>query len=278
MKIVAIGDIGVDHYVNKGLNKPGGIALNFAFNSFKSGATASIVSVIGNDSNGRKVKHLLHGTKLNISHIHTDSGETPLQKIILESGGERKFIGYTPGVLSNWKLEKTDLNFISKHDAIFVPFSDGMKQIVEKIRKLKTEAVKVIDFSQDSEYSDFEKKDNIITNYCPFFDINFVGATQEQIPLLNALSKRYKEKVFILTLGKKGSICFINGEQYIQPTKEVKKVVDTTGAGDAFQAKFLSVYLETKNIKESLKKATIYAGRIISFIGSTNLTFNSGLS
>lgn len=271
MKIAVVGDIGVDIYVNKNIEKVGGIGFNFAYHVVKNSAQASLISIVGDDNSGYKLLSLLKKTTIDHSHVSTTKGTTPIQKILLKDNGDRKFVGYTAGVLQKWKLHIEDMDFIAKHDAVFVPMSDGMKHIFEAITQLSTTAIKVADFSQDSEYADFEKSDNSITKYSKYFTVNFVGATIKQQSLLSLLSKKYPEKVYILTLGSKGSIGFKNGKEFIQPTAKVIKIVDATGAGDAFQAAFSTTYFKTKDIQKSLKYASGYAAKATQYLGATKL-------
>lgn len=268
MRIASIGDTGIDQYLNLGLRKPGGIAFNFAVHVLDAGENASLVSVVGNDKDGEELLSLVEKLKLNTGHFARIVGKTPWQKIILEKTVERKFVGYRQGVLRNWQLSQENLSFIAKHDAVFVPLSDGMEHVFSSVVDLKTDAVKIVDFSQDYEFADFDKKDNVITKYCQYFDVNFVGATEKQLPLLKSLSKKYPEKVFVLTLGKKGSVGFLDGKKFLQPAKNVKHPVDTTGCGDAFQAGFSVNYLKTRNLPFSLQFAAEQAALVTQYLGS----------
>ncbi len=270
IKIACVGDISTDHYTNLNLKKPGGIAFNFAFSALNPQGKVSLLTAVGSDGAGKKLKNLLKKFNLNISHCAWLQGKTAKQKIVLQTNGERKFVGYTPGVLKYWNLSTKDLQFLSGHDAIFVPLSDGMEHVFQVVAQLKTHAVKCADFSEDSEFADFDKKDNSLTKYCKYFDINFIGAGEKEKDLVEKLSKQYPEKVFILTLGAKGSIAFKAGEKYVHPAKKTK-IVDTTGCGDAFQAKFLITYLKTHDIEAALEQATSHAASVAGYIGSTKL-------
>jgi 2-dehydro-3-deoxygluconokinase len=83
--------------------------------------------------------------------------------------------------------------------------------------------------------------------------------------MLGALSihdygKKFLErgpKMVVLKLGEEGSIGFIEGNTVKGAPYVVKKVIDTVGAGDAFAAGLLSVFLDNQNAmtKASLEKA-----------------------
>ncbi len=269
MKIAVVGDVGVDYYENPDLLKPGGIAFNFAYNLKKSGIKdVFLVSTLGNDAYANKLLPVLKKLKVDTSYLQKINGQTPKQNIFLKNG-ERKFTGYNPGILKKWKLRKEDLAFIKKCDAVFVPLSDGMEQIFDAVKKLNG-PIKVVDFSQDFEFADFDKKDNVITKNVEYFDIIFVGGNKKHQKMVETLSHKSPEKVFVLTLGKKGSLAFYGNKKYFQKANRVR-VIDTTGCGDAFQSGFLAIWMENKNIKTALHMATNRATSIIKHIGSTPL-------
>ena len=49
----------------------------------------------------------------------------------------------------------------------------------------------------------------------------------------------------------------------------VAKIVDTTGAGDAFAAGFLPVYATSRNIKDSITNGNLIASRVLRSPGAT---------
>ena len=51
-------------------------------------------------------------------------------------------------------------------------------------------------------------------------------------------------------------------------TKEVRKIIDATGAGDNFAAGFLSKFLEGKNLEECAAFGNELAGKIIRQFGA----------
>lgn len=275
MKIAVVGDIGIDYYENPNLLKPGGIAFNFAYNVKMSGVkNVSLVGVLGSDKYSQKLLSLAKKMRFNTSNVQTIKGDCPKQNIYLGKGGERKFTGYNAGVLVKWKPRMKDLDSIKKHDAVFVPLSDGMEQIFNTVKKLK-KPLKAVDFSQDSEFADFDKEENVITKNAKHFDTIFVGGKKKHQKMIKLLARKYPEKIFVLTLGKDGSISYYQGIKSFQPAKKINKVIDTTGCGDAFQAGFLSTWLTTKNINKSLTKGTQRAASVIRHAGSTPLTIST---
>jgi sugar/nucleoside kinase (ribokinase family) len=81
------------------------------------------------------------------------------------------------------------------------------------------------------------------------------------------LAENY-DKLFVITLGAKGSIGYTKTQTFSAKPVIVEKIIDTTGAGDAFAAMFIKEYLQTKNVEQSLIAGNKHAAKIIQQIGS----------
>lgn len=75
-----------------------------------------------------------------------------------------------------------------------------------------------------------------------------------------------KCEVAALTRSEKGSVILMNGLQTVLPAEPVK-VVDTTGAGDAYAAGFLFGYTNGKDAQTCGRYGTIAAAEVISHMG-----------
>ena len=72
----------------------------------------------------------------------------------------------------------------------------------------------------------------------------------------------------ILTIAEKGSLIIVNNEVIEIIAEPVKKVVDTTGAGDLYAAGFLYGLTHQKNYQESGHLASIASAEVISHFGA----------
>ena len=72
----------------------------------------------------------------------------------------------------------------------------------------------------------------------------------------------------ILTLAEKGSLIIVNNEVIEITAEPVKKIVDTTGAGDLYAAGFLYGQTHQKNYQESGYLASIASAEVISHFGA----------
>ena len=78
-------------------------------------------------------------------------------------------------------------------------------------------------------------------------------------------------KNVIITLGEKGAYFANTNETFSSPIANLSNpVVDTTGAGDAFNAGFAAALTENQDIKEAITFASATAGLSTTKIGTAN--------
>jgi len=75
-------------------------------------------------------------------------------------------------------------------------------------------------------------------------------------------------KLVVITRGEKGSIAIQKNEVIECDSQKNLKIVDLTGAGDLFAGGFLHGYVNKLSLKESLKKGSEMASKIIQKIGA----------
>ena len=76
------------------------------------------------------------------------------------------------------------------------------------------------------------------------------------------------DAIFVLTRSEKGSIVVADGEVLKQPAQTIRKLVDATGAGDAYTAGFLHAWTSGRSLKESAELGTRCAASIIQQVGA----------
>ena len=78
-------------------------------------------------------------------------------------------------------------------------------------------------------------------------------------------------KNILITLGEKGCFFKNNEEEFLIPAKKLSvPVVDTTGAGDAFNGAFTVALSNNKNYKEAIEFASLVAGISVTREGAAN--------
>ena len=74
--------------------------------------------------------------------------------------------------------------------------------------------------------------------------------------------------MIVLTRGENGATAIKGNEVVECGIKHGLKIVDLTGAGDLFAARFLHGYVNNMSLKESLDKGTEMSSKVIQQIGA----------
>ena len=98
--------------------------------------------------------------------------------------------------------------------------------------------------------------------------------TKKKINLLGSLYKLINKNGIAVITDKNKMITCYDGHNiyYLKPNKV--KVVERTGAGDAFAAGFVAGQIVGKGIKESLKLGLIESENVIKYMGAKNNLLN----
>lgn len=97
-------------------------------------------------------------------------------------------------------------------------------------------------------------------------EINVLMGTDNFDDTLEAI--RDYDNLFVMTRSEKGSVIVHRGEQHVQQPSPVKKVIDTTGAGDAYCAGFLYGWVHDKSLAECARAGTLCATAVIQQVGA----------
>ncbi len=81
--------------------------------------------------------------------------------------------------------------------------------------------------------------------------------------------EKYDPEIVIMGIGDKGVILYTKEDNSVIEYRPVKtnEIVNTIGAGNALFSSFMHYYVKTKNAKEAIKNALLFASYKIGFVG-----------
>lgn len=123
--------------------------------------------------------------------------------------------------------------------------------------------------------NDFGKKKTWKPRQEIFESIFCLKGTKEElknIPL--KFLKQQKQKILIVTNGKKGCEVFASGKRYIIKPTKIIKVKNTIGAGDTFFAFFVMQFIKTEKLLESVNFAV---NKTSNFLNTQNIHWHNQL-
>ncbi len=211
-----------------------------------------------------------------------------LYLIQLDKHGERTFLYWRNQSAARYLLQHRDyprvLSELAQVDAIYfsgislaiLPENDRTL-FIQQLSALRNNGVEII---FDSNYrpqlwQSSTQTQRYYAALLPLVDVALVTFDDEQLlwgdpdaqDSLRRLAAHGINKI-VLKQGKCGVILCQNGQQISVPTTPVAQVVDTTSAGDAFNAGFLNGYLQQKDLITCCRLGNQLAGIVIQHKGA----------
>lgn len=243
-----------EHEPIEGLwESPGGSAANTIACLARLGFKTGFIGAVGKDHEGEVVLKDFEKHNVDVKKIRILNGRTGIVMVLVDENGERTLYPY-PGVNDNLMLDKSDLKYAA--DSRFLHMSSFIGD-----RQFKSQR-RLAGGLPDHVKLSFAPGDIYVNKgygrIKPLLDrTNILFLNEVEIKSLTGLDynkgslKLIEEGIDIVavTLGERG--CYvrdINDGRQIKTTKT--RVLDTTGAGDAFAAGFLAGLLKNSEIQE----------------------------
>ena len=276
--VTAIGEILFDVYpTSKAL---GGAPINFLFHIYKLTGQGTIVSRVGHDVLGEKVKEFLEGNGISTNYIQDDhENPTGITNVMLDEqkiptfkiDADRAydFIENTPE-LQTLIDNKTDcLYFGSLAQRGDVSRSTIQSLFGKNIKYFCDLNIRQKFYSEDIIIRSLKSADVLKVNIDELELLNNLlfrkefDMTQTSFELMN----KYNIDLIAITKGA-GGATLIKDEKTDHYKLESKEVVDTLGAGDAFASILCVGYLYNWELPLINKKANEFAGEICKIKGA----------
>ena len=258
----------------------GGDAFNQAINLSSMGYSIKLCGKVGNDGIGRYLLQEAQLHNIGTKYITIDE-QTPtsITIVLINENGERNFIGNLNGTNSKLLLDNIDISSFKGAKIVSLGSLYGSITLDGEVAKAVFQRAKeegCITVS-DMMHADRHNIDDAKKAF-PFIDY-FIPNLQEAQELTKETEKDKICKVLhslgipnvILKTGKEG--CYLSTPQYDKQISaffvEKEKVIDTTGAGDAFVSGFISGLLDSLSIEECCARGCAAGSLAVQSLGAT---------
>ena len=249
---------------------PGGIALNTIATLAKLGVNVGYYGVIGKDENGDF--WLKNIGRVDTSKVNTAGKMSICTCLLTHRGKRRTFVSQVNPNDFNF-LKNLDYNYLNNVKFIHLgPLILNSRKGIKRSIKLIEKIIKPkLSFSPSILYI-AEGWENLL----PIFKKTYIlFVNQKEMKYLTHQNPKsgskkllkYGPKIVVCTLAEKGALVTTSNDQFHSPRVDVAKIIDTTGAGDAFAAGFLYGLIKNRSLKWSANFANQIAAKSLTDFG-----------
>ncbi len=249
----------------------GGSSANTISALAKLGLKTGFIGKVGRDREGDFLIRDFESFGVDVSNIIVSDGRTGVAMVFVDKKGERAIL-LDPALNDTIRFDEINLSYVKNfrllHLSSFV--CKVSWDSFESQKRLAEEFEGIVSFDPGSVYAKFglDKIKPLVKQ------TNVFMPNEVEIELLTGLDYREGAEFFlrwcdvvVVKRGKKG--CYIASDECCNEVPAYKvKAVDTTGAGDAFNAGFLYGLLKGWNLTECAKFGNYLASLCIQHVGA----------
>ncbi len=247
----------------------------FASNCSSLGSTVAFCGKVGGDSFGEFVMQSLDEKNVNADAVITDENLKTGATVIFNHHDDRMMVTH-PGAMEHMTVDEIPDELFKKSRHLHTAAIFFQPRIKKDLVKLFSKAKEFgLSTSLDTQWDPEEKWDLDIEKILPVLDF-FLPNEDELIELTgssnldDALDKISDfDTCVVVKRGTKGAIMQKDGEQTSIPAYQIDNLVDAIGAGDSFDAGFITSFLKGKSLEESLKFGNLAAAVSTTAAGGT---------
>lgn len=232
------------------------------------------ITKVGDDALGKIAMERLGEAHVDLAHVVRDQQTGSGVTLILPHGGERHILTY-PGTIFELRFEELDLEYITSarhfHMSSLFLHRGLREHIPELFRLAKSRGLSTsLDTNDDPE----DLWEGPLAETLPYVDILLPNerearkiARHDDLEMAIARLAEQVETV-VVKLGAKGAMAVRGRERIVAPPVKVE-VVDPVGAGDSFDAGFLSQYLRGGDLATCVEFGNLAGGFSTTASGGT---------
>ena len=251
---------------------PGGKGCNQAIAISRLGGKVNFITKLGNDNYGKLAINNLKKDNIDTSNIIIlDKHKTGVAGIHVDRNTGKNAITVVRGAPESLSIKEININIIKDSKIFLTQLEIPLDVTFHCLKKAKEESlINILNPAPACKLSnDFFK----LVDYFTPNETEAEFYTGIKISNKNDAKESAKKlyemgvKNVIITLGEKG-LYYFNGKEEIYIEANQVKVIDTTGAGDAFNGGFSFALLKGKKIKDCLEFANKVAGLSTTKLGA----------
>ena len=260
-----------------------GDTLNFCNYLDKKKLNAFFLSAIGKSEINQSLLDFVKSKNISIKYIkQINQFEVGLYLIKNKDNGEKQFFYWRDE--SAAKHYFNNIDFLNLYKELknfdYIYFSgitlsiihiSKLNNFIKLLRLLKSKKIKIVfDFNIRPTRWNKKNLNNFLDSVLKFVDICFLSGedmnywkNKNNIKSYEQIVRKYKIKHSIFRKNAKFTYVFLNKTRYVFKNKLLKTVVDTSGAGDGFNAAYLSNFIVNNDPVLALKAGSSLGSKIV---------------
>ncbi|KKR10338.1 MAG: PfkB family kinase, nonfunctional [Parcubacteria group bacterium GW2011_GWA2_39_18] len=252
----------------------GGAGTNAAVAFARAGFKTACLSRIGSDPGGNAILDELEKEGVDSKYFQIDKEKfTAYSIIFLTSEGERTILSYK-GAGEHLSEKEIPWEEIKKTNWFYLDSLGGNKELLRQLLEFaKVHNIKIASNPGARELKILKENKDWLKNY-DIFTLN-----QEEASDLTRINYKNEKEIFdeldrlvggvvVMTKGPRGAVVSDGKNRFSVGIFKEKKLIDRTGAGDAFASAFVSGFIKTDGIEQSIKWGSANSTSVVEHIGA----------
>ena len=267
-----------------------GDAINTLFYASRLGLRTGFVSSFGSDLFTTMIREGIQKEGIDLSLTATvPNRQNGLYVIELDPSGEYTFHFWRENSAATETLQRIALEELVEYasraswflfSGITLGVMKGSEKLIDLLAQMQSETKTTIAFDTNyrpSLWSSVEEYTMAIQRIIPFIDL-FLPSESDLAEVwsensLEEMLENVSVDHIVMKRGKKGCLVQWEGERYELPLLGDVKVLDTTGAGDAFNGGFLAGLIQGGTPVEAAQRGMDVANTVVGVRGAIDLEF-----